>query len=157
DAAVAAALDAAAEAAHARAASAAAGQFAAQAVTFTPEADGATMMRRRVRAGELLFLAGEIDRSLEYLESVDIGRLGTEELERTLPLLVDMADLAHGAEAATHIVTGAAEAAGSDPRRRALVLALASDPEYGIRDGRRAAAVEAIGCAETAGEAANSS
>ena len=154
---VAGALDAAAEAAHARAANAAAGQFAAQAVTFTPESDVVGLDRRRIRAGELLFLAGEIDRSLEHLELVDAGRLGTEDLERALPLLVDMADLARGAEAATRIVTRAAGTAGSDPRRRALVQALASDPEYGIHHRRRAAAVEAIGCAEAAGAAANPS
>jgi len=39
---------------------------------------------------------------------------------------------------------------GDDPRRRALVLALASDVIYGIRGGRQAAALEAIACAEAA-------
>jgi DNA-binding CsgD family transcriptional regulator len=153
---VAAALEVAAEAAHARAANAAAGQFAAQAVTYTPE-DDAAALHRRIRAGELLFLAGEIDRSLEQLERIDIGLLGTPDLERALPMLVEMADLARGGDAAAHIIARAAAAAGLDPRRRAVVLALASDHEYGIRHGRRAAAVEAIGCAEAAGAVANPS
>src|SRR5215470_3552780 len=43
------ALDAAAAAAHARAANAAAGQFAAQAVTFTPRSDTDALVRRRIR------------------------------------------------------------------------------------------------------------
>ena len=42
-----------------------------------------------------------------------------------------------------------------DPRRRALVLALASDVVYGIRGGKRAAALEAISCAEAAGASAD--
>ena len=154
---VAAALDAAAEASHARAANAAAGQFAAQAVTFTPQSDAEAMVRRRIRAGELLFLAGDVARSLEHLEALDTGSLQTPDLERALPLLVETADLVHGAEAATHIVTRAADATGPEPRRRALALALASDHEYGIRHRRRAAAVEAIDCARAAGAAENSS
>ena len=36
-------------------------QFAAQAVLFTPEPDAAALVRRRIRAGELLFLAGDIE------------------------------------------------------------------------------------------------
>jgi DNA-binding CsgD family transcriptional regulator len=151
------ALEAAAAAAHARAANNAAGQFAAQAVTFTPEADAAALVRRRIRAGELLFLAGEVDRSLEQLAALDAGRLATTDLERALPLLADMADLADGPAAASAIVSSAVKAAGTDPRRRALVLALASDPQYGVRGGRRAAATEAIGCAEFVGAAANPS
>jgi DNA-binding CsgD family transcriptional regulator len=154
---VAAALDAAGEASHARAANAAAGQFAEQAVTFTPPSDHAALVRRRIRAGELLFLAGDLARSLEYLEALDTDTLQTPDLERALPLLVNTADLVRGAEAATHIVTSAAKAAGPEPRRRALVLALASDHEYGIPHGRRAAAIEAIDCAGAAGPAANSS
>ena len=67
DPAVAEALDAAAAAAHARAANAAAAQFAAQAVLFTPESDADALVRRRIRAGELLFLAGDVGRSLEHL------------------------------------------------------------------------------------------
>ena len=48
----------------------------------------------------------------------------------------------------------AVDAAGTDPRRRALVLALASDVVYGIRGRRRAAAIEAISCAEAVGPSA---
>src|SRR5262249_27935604 len=154
---VALALDAAADASHARAANAAAGQFAVQAVTFTPPSDAAALVRRRIRAGDLLFLAGDLARSLEHLEALDTGSLQTRDLERALPLLVETADLVRGAEAATRIVTRAVDAAGPEPRRRALVLALASDHEYGIPHGRRAAAVEAIDCAGAAGAAANSS
>jgi DNA-binding NarL/FixJ family response regulator len=152
---VAEALDAAAEAAHARAANAAAGQFAVQAVRCTPAADADALVRRRIRAGELLFLASEMERSLEHLEALDAERLATEDFERALPLLTDMASLVRGAAAATAIVTRALEGAGSDPRRRALVLALASDIGYGLRGGRRAAALEAISCAQVAGPAAS--
>jgi DNA-binding NarL/FixJ family response regulator len=151
DAAVADALDAAAAAAHARAGNAAAAQFAAQAVTFTPESDAAALIRRRIRAGELLFLAGEVEPSLRQLEVLAIDELGTPDLERALPVLLDMADLVQGAEAATAILTDAVAAAGDDPRRRAIVLALASDYSYGIPGRRRAAAAEAISCAEIAG------
>ncbi len=154
DAAVAEALDAAAAAAHARAANAAAGQFAAQAVAFTP-GSGAALVRRRIRAGELLFLAGEVEQSLEHLAALDTERLATEDLQRALPLLADMTELLHGDAAAAAIVSRAVDAAGTDPRRRALVLALASDVGYGIRGGRRAAATEAISCAEAAGPAAS--
>jgi len=153
DAAVAEALDAAAVAAHARAGNAAAAEFAAEALRFTPASDAGALVRRRIRAGELLFLASEMERSLEHLEALDTERLATEDLERALPLLTDMADLLRGAAAATAIVTRAVDAAGSDPRRRALVLALASDIGYGIRGGRQAAALEAISCAEAAGPA----
>ena len=155
DPAVAEALEAAADAAHARAANAAAAQFAAQAVAFTPASDAAALVRRRIRAGELLFLAGEVEPSLEHVEALDTERLTTEDLERALPLLVDLTDLVHGDAAATAIVTRAVDTAGTDPRRRALVLALASDWVYGIRGGRRAAATEAISCAEAAGPAAS--
>ena len=96
DGAVADALDAAAAAAHARAGNAAAGQFAAQAVTFTPASEAAALVRRRIRAGELLYLAGDVEQSLEHLEALDIDRLATADLERALPLLVDMTDLVHG-------------------------------------------------------------
>ena len=154
DGAVADALDAAAAAAHARAGNAAAGQFAAQAVAFTPASEAAALVRRRIRAGELLYLAGEVEQSLTQLRALDIAGLATGDLERALPLLVDNTDLVHGHTAATAIVTNAADAAGSDPRRRALGLALASDWVYGICGGRHAAATEAIRCAEAAGPAA---
>jgi DNA-binding CsgD family transcriptional regulator len=154
DGSVADALDAAAAAAHARAANAAAGQFAVQALQFTPVPDAAALVRRRIRAAELLYLVGEVEQSLAHLQALDVGSLATQDLERALPLLVDDTDLVHGHTAATAIVRNAADAAGSDPRRRALVLALASDWVYGIRGGRRAAATEAISCAEAAGPAA---
>jgi DNA-binding NarL/FixJ family response regulator len=154
DDAVAGALDAAAAAAHARAGNAAAGQFAAQAVAFTPASQAAALVRRRIRAGELLYLAGEVEQSLAQLQALDMASLATEDLERALPPLVDSTDLVHGEMAATPLVTEAVSAAGSDPRRRATVLALASDWVYGIRGGRRAAATEAISCAEAAGPAA---
>jgi hypothetical protein len=64
---VAAALDAAAEAAYGRAAHSNAGKYAAQAVSFTPEDDAGALVRRRIRAGELLNVAGDIAESLEYL------------------------------------------------------------------------------------------
>jgi DNA-binding CsgD family transcriptional regulator len=151
---VATALDAAADAAHARAANAAAGKFAAQAVTFTPAADAA-LARRRIRAGELLFLAGDLGGSLEQLQALDADALPTADLERALPLLADGTDFASGPAAAAALITRALDATGTDDRRRALLLSLASDVAYGIRGGRRAAAVEAIRCAEAAGPAAN--
>jgi len=151
DRAVSGALDAAAGAAHARAGNAAAAQFAVQAVTFTPDADSGELTRRRIRAGELLFLAGEVEPALRQLEALDIDRLATPDLEGALPMLLDMTDLARGSAAATAIVTNAVSRAGDDPRRRAAVLALASDYAYGIRGRRRAAATEAISCAEIAG------
>ncbi len=160
DSAVADALDVAAAAAHGRAANAAAGQFAAQAVLFTPQSDEEGLVRRPVRAAELLYLAGDLERSLEYLEPLDTERLATEDLERALPLLLDLTDLIGGTAAATAMVSravGAAAASGSDPRRRALVMALASDVIYGIRGGRRDAAIEAISCAEAAGAPADAS
>jgi DNA-binding NarL/FixJ family response regulator len=158
DEAVAAALDAAAAAAHARAGNAAAAQFAMQSVLFTPESNDDALVRRRVRAAELLYLAGDLERALEHLERFEVGRLATEDLERALPLLLDLTDLVRSTAAATTIVTrvvDALDADRSDPRRRALVLALASDVIYGIPGGRRDAAIEAIGCAESAGAAAN--
>ena len=145
------ALDAAAEAAHTRAANAAAGRFAAQAVTFTPESDPAAMVRRRIRAGELLLQAGDIDGSVEHLEALDTAVLGTPELERALPLLTDVVEALRGPAAAAALVARVVHPAGPDPRRRGLVLALASDMLYGIRGKRRAAAAEAIACAEAAG------
>jgi DNA-binding NarL/FixJ family response regulator len=154
DPAVAEALDLAAAAAHARAANAAAAQFAAQAVLFTPAPDAGALVRRRIRAGELMFLAGDVERSLEHLEALDTSRLATPDLERALPLLVDMAEVVRGAPAATSIVTRAVDAVGDDPRRRALVLAVASDFGYGVPGSKRAAAVEAIRCAEAAEEVA---
>ena len=151
DGAVAEALDAAAAAAHGRAGNAAAGEFAAQAVLFTPESDHDGLVRRRIRAAELLFLAGDLERSLGHLEPLDIGQLVTADLERALPLLLDLTDFIEGTAAATAMVTRAAGAEVADPRRRALVLSLACDVVYGIPGGRRAAAIEAISCAETAG------
>ena len=68
-----------------------------------------------------------------------------------LPLLLDMADLVDGSAATTAIVASGLDRVEDDPRRRAVVLALASDYQYGIRGRRRAAAAEAISCAETAG------
>jgi DNA-binding CsgD family transcriptional regulator len=151
DSGVADALDVAAEAAHARGANAAAGQFAARAVTFTPESDDAAMVRRRLRAGELLFLAGDVTGSLGHLEALDTASLATAHLERALPLLIDVVELVRGPAAAAAMAAREDDAAGPDPRRRALMLAVASDPIYGLRGKRRAAAVEAIACAEAAG------
>ena len=148
------ALDAAAAAAHARAANAAAAEFAAEAVLFTSASDPDAVVRRRIRAGELMFLAGDLERSLEHLEVLDTSQLTTADLERALPLELDMVEMVRGAAAAIPIINRAVEAAGTDPRRRALVLALASDPAYGAAAGRRAAATEAIRCAETVGEVA---
>jgi hypothetical protein len=117
------ALDAAAEAAHTRAANTAAGQFAAQAVTFTSASDSDALVRRRIRAGELLILAG----SLEHLEVLDASSLAAADLERVLPLMINLIDVVHGPTAATVMVASAVDTVGADPRRRALVLALASD------------------------------
>ena len=155
DSAVADALETAAAAAHSRAANSEAGQFAAQAVLFTPESDEEALVRRRIRAGELLFLAGDLQRSLEHLEVLDLDQLGTPDLEHVLPLLLDLVDFIRGTAVATAMITGAVGAGESDPRRRALVLALASDVVYGIPGSRGAAAVEAISCAEVAGAPAN--
>ena len=154
---VAEALDAAATSARARAGNAEAAQFATQAVRFTPDQDGDALVRRRIRAAELLFLAGDVRRSLEHLEVLELCELTTADLERALPLLLDMTELVHGAAAATAIVIRAVDEAGPDPRRRALVLALASDVVYGIRDARREMATEAIRNAEAAGPAADAS
>jgi DNA-binding CsgD family transcriptional regulator len=152
DPAVADALDAAAEAAHARAANAAAGQFAAQAVIFTAESDDDALVRRRIRAAELLALAGDITSSLGHLERLDTDRLATADLERALPLLLDATEQVRGAAAGMAVVEQAVAAAGTgtEPRRRALVLSLASDVALGM-PGYRRAAVEAIACAEEAG------
>ena len=158
DAAVAQALDAAATAAYARAANAAAAQFAAQSVLFTSPGDEAALVRRRIRAGELQFLAGDLEGALAQAELLDMHRLATPDLERALPLLLDTADLVRGPAAAMALAgqaVQAVQAAGADPRRRALVLALASDNVYGPHDGRRAAAIDAISCAEAAGPAAD--
>jgi len=159
DEAVAHALDAAAAAAAARGANAAAAQFAVQALAFTPEPDEIALVRRRIRAAELLRLASDLERALRYLEMLDIDQLGPADLERALPLLLDMTDLIHGDAAATAIIARAVGAtqAPADPRRRALVLALASDIGYGIRGSKREAAVEAISCAEATGPVAAAS
>jgi DNA-binding CsgD family transcriptional regulator len=154
DPAVAVALDAAAAAAHGRAANAAAAQFAAQAVEFTPGTDAEATVRRRIRAGELLYLAADIEGSLAQLTALDIARLGTPDLERALPLRLDITELLHGAAAATAIIGKAVDAGDAEPRRRALVLALASDLTYGIAGRRRETAMKAISCAEAAGAAA---
>ena len=149
DPAVASALAAAAEAAHARGANAAAGQFALQAVQFTPTADK-DLVLRRIRAGELLFLGGEIEQSRDQLAALNLDELSTPDLERALPLLLDMTDLLEGTAEANAIVVHAVERVGPELRRRALVLALASDVAYGIPGGRRTAAEKAIRCAELA-------
>src|SRR5262249_40905857 len=96
--------------------------------------------------------AGRVERSGVQLRALDLPSRAPEALARGRPPLVDNTALVHGE--ATAIVTEAVSAAGSDPRRRATVLALASDWVYGIRGGRRAAATEAISCAEAAGPAA---
>jgi DNA-binding CsgD family transcriptional regulator len=153
--AVAQALDAAAAAAHARAANAAAAQFATQAVAFTPGSDADVLVRRRIRAAELLSLAGDVERSLEQLEMLDLHRLAPADLERALPLLVDITAFARDAPAALGIVRDAVEAAGTDPRRRALALALASELGSGLPGERRSSAIEAISCAEAAGASAD--
>jgi DNA-binding CsgD family transcriptional regulator/tetratricopeptide (TPR) repeat protein len=157
DQAVAEALDAAAAAAHGRAANAAAGQFAARAVEFTPHTDADALVRRRIRAAELLDLAGDGKASLDQLAPLDMSRLDTPDLERALPVLLDTTDTVHGEAAATTILSEAVNNVGAEPRRRALVLALASDVVYGIRGRRRAAATEAIRCAQSAGSAAAAS
>ena len=133
---VAGALDAAAGAAHARAANAAAGEFAAQAVTFTPASDADALVRRRIRAGELLFLAGDLQRSLEHLEVLDLDQLSTPDLERALPLLLDLIDFVRGTAAATAMITRAVGAGESDPRRRAP----STQPSLRPRPTRRSSA-----------------
>jgi DNA-binding CsgD family transcriptional regulator len=151
DSAVAAALDAASSSAHARAATPAAAQFAEQAVLFTAAGDATDLLRRRIRAGELLFLAGEVERSLQQLEAVDVDNLAHDDFERVLPLLVDAIYLVRGLPSAAAAVVDAVQTVGPDERRRAVVFALGSDPAYGLREGRRAAADEAIRSAEAAG------
>jgi DNA-binding CsgD family transcriptional regulator len=155
DQAVAEALDAAAGDAHARAANAAAAQFATQALAFTPGSDEGALIRRRIRAAELLSLAGDLERALEYVEALDLHRLDPPDLDRALPLLVDVTSFMRGAAAAIAIVEDSVEAAGTDPRRRALSLALASEIGYGLPGERRTAAIEAISCAEAAGAPAD--
>jgi DNA-binding CsgD family transcriptional regulator len=161
DHAVAAALDAAAAAAHARAANAAAAQFAVRALAFTADSDESALVRRRVCAAEMLHLASDLERALQYLEMIDTDRLATADLERALPLLLDITDLVRGDAAATAIIArvvgagGTARLAEADPRRSALVLALASDVIYGIHGVKRDAALQAISCAEAAGPAAS--
>jgi hypothetical protein len=148
---VAAALDAASSSAHARAATPAAAQFAEQAVLFTAAGDATDLLRRRIRAGELLFLAGEVERSLQQLEAVDVDNLADDDFERVLPLLVDAIYLVGGLPSAAAMVVHAVQTFGPDEHRRAVVFALGSDPAYGLREGRRAAADEAIRSAEAAG------
>ena len=111
----------------------------------------------------MLRLAGDLERALQHLEILDTDRLATADLERALPLLLDITDLVRGDAAATAIITrtvgaeGADRPAGADPRRRALVLALASDVIYGIHGGKRDAALQAISSAEAAGPPAAAS
>jgi DNA-binding CsgD family transcriptional regulator len=166
DAEIAAALDIAAEAAYARAAYAHAGKYATQAVTFTPEEDHAALVRRRIRAGELLQLAGELTESLQQLEALDIGALPGPDAERVLPLLADFVEFLRGQAAATAVITRALDAAeagsaaggstaGKGDDRRLALLPLACDPVYGVRGRRRRAAEEAIAHAEAAGPEAN--
>jgi DNA-binding CsgD family transcriptional regulator len=151
DPAVAEALDIAAVAARARAANAAAAKFATQAVSFTAPEDVPALVRRRIRAGELLFAASDVAGAREQFEALDIDALPTPDLERVLPALVDVVEFMSGEPAATAIIIRALDAVGQDNRRRALVLSLASDYVYGIPGRRRAAAVEAISRAEAAG------
>src|SRR5262249_844216 len=125
------------QAADGRAANAVAGQFAVQAVDFTPQSDAEALIRRRIRAGELLFLAGDVERSQALLASLDLPRLGTADLERSLPLLLDMTEVVYGAPAATAIISQAVETAGTEPRRPALVLTLAADAVYATGRRRR--------------------
>jgi DNA-binding CsgD family transcriptional regulator len=155
DSAVAEALDAAAAAAHARAGNAAAANFASQAVRFTAESDHVAVVRRRIRAAELFYLAGDVEQSLEHLEALDTGRLATADLEQALPLLLDGTGFIHGTMPANALVTRVLAEAGSEPRRRALLFSVASDATYGLRGGRRSAAIEAIRCAEIVGAAAD--
>jgi hypothetical protein len=123
------ALDAAAEAAHARAANAAAGQFAAQAVTFTPESDFAAMVRRRIRAGELLLLAGDLDGSVEQLEALDTPSLASPDLERALPLLTDAVETLRGPAA---VASAVGDGAGTIPDVHRY-LQTVSAPEPAVR------------------------
>ena len=125
---VAAALDAASATAHARAATPAAAQFAEQAVLFTPPQDATDLLRRRIRAGELLFLAGEAERSLQQLDAIDVDSLANGDFERVLPLLVDVIYLVRGQPSAAAMVAHAVQTVGPDQRRRAVVFALGSDP-----------------------------
>src|SRR5262249_10230637 len=121
------ALAAAAAAARARAANAAAGQFAAKAVLFTPGVDDESMVRRRIRAGFLLWLAGDVEGSLEHVEALDIDQLATADLERALPLLTDLTDVVHGAAAAEAIRSAekAGDAAADSLHRARINLAVA--------------------------------
>ena len=57
-----------------------AAQFAAQSVLFAPESDEDSLVRRRIRAAELLFLAGDLERSLDHLKPLEVGRLATADL-----------------------------------------------------------------------------
>lgn len=151
------ALEQAAEAASGRAATVTAGKFAVQAVEFTPESDAAALVRRRIRAGELLFLASDLTGARVQLEALDLDSLPTVDLERVLPLLADVVEYVGEQAAATSMIMHALETAGDDSRRRALVLSLASDVSYGIQGRRRESALEAIRCAETAGRTADRS
>ena len=149
---VAEALDVAAAAAHARGANTAAAQFAVQAVDQSDETDNAAVAERHVRAGELLFLAGDLEHALERLESLDLDRLEAHQLERALPLLLDLVDVVRSASEATEIIASlVAHAPGAEMRRRALIFALAADIQYGMAGQRQSAAMEAIRCAETGG------
>ena len=135
DSAVAEALDAAAAAAHARAGNAAAAQFAAQSVLFTPESDQAALIRRRIRAGELLFLAGDMDLSLEHLEPLDLDQLadGGPGASAAAAARPDRLHPGHrGGDRDRHPRRRCRAGREAGPRRRALVLALASDVVYGI-------------------------
>ena len=151
------ALEQAAAAASGRAATATAAKFAVQAVAFTPESDTGALVRRRIRAGELLFLASDLAGVRAQLEALDLDSLATADLERVLPLLADVVEYVGEQAAATSMIMRALETAGDESRRRALVLSLASDVSYGIQGRRRESAVEAIRCAETAGRAADRS
>jgi DNA-binding CsgD family transcriptional regulator len=158
DASVASVLDTAAEAAHSRGGNTEAARFAVEAVKMTPAGDETALVRRRVRAGELLFLAGDMGACWQHLDGLDIATLQTEELERALPLLLDVTNLVGESGQAAEIVRRVVDCTNAgDLRRRALVLAIASDIEYGVGGARRANAIEAIKCAEAAGPPAAAS
>jgi DNA-binding CsgD family transcriptional regulator len=140
----AAALDAAADAAAGRAAIAAAGEFASQAVLFTPASDRSRLDRRLIRAAELQHVAGAFVSALSHLEKLNLWRLPIDEMERVLPLLASLLIRHRGAEPAREVVRRAMQAAGDDPRRKVLALSLAADADYGDPLERRAAAEEAI-------------
>lgn len=147
-------LEQAAEAASRRAATVTAGKFAEQAVEFTPESDAKVLVRRRIRAGELLSLASDLPAARTQLQVLDLDSLATADLARALPLVADVMQYVGEQPAATSMIMHALDTAGNDHWRRAIVLSLASNFTYGVQGRRRESAVEAIRCAEAAGPAA---